>query len=223
MTTRRPVTICLVTDRRRLSPGARTTHEELVALEAALDEAIGAGIDLIQIRERDLDAAPLAAFVRHVMARARGTSTRVVVNDRADVALAAGADGVHLRSDGPPVDRVRAIGPRGWIVGRSIHGEAEVPAHAAADYLLFGTVFASASKGESAPWQGLEGLRHAASRSKAPMLAIGGITAQNAASCLVAGAAGIAAIGAFLGSGAVADRVAAMRRAFAAHFDNLLQ
>src|SRR5580692_4237782 len=132
-------TLCLVTDRRRLAQQARTTRDELAALEAALDEAAAAGIDVIQVRERDLEAADLAAFVARVVRRMRGTVTRVVVNERADVARAADADGVHLRSDGPPVDRIRGWGPPAWWVGRSIHSAAEGEGQQSADYLLFGT------------------------------------------------------------------------------------
>src|SRR5437899_11261308 len=91
--------ICLVTDRRRLVPASTPDHEARRCLLAQLRHAVHAGVDLIQIRERDLDAAALAVLVRDVLAAARGTPTRVVVNDRLDVALACGADGVHLRSD----------------------------------------------------------------------------------------------------------------------------
>jgi thiamine-phosphate pyrophosphorylase len=125
--------VCLVTDRRRLASTARTVRAELTALDQVIDEAIAAGVDLVQVRERDLDAAPLVSFVRGVVARAAGTSTRVVVNDRADVAVVSGAGGVHVRSDGPAVDRVRALVAPGdpWIVGRSCH--AGDPASVAAD------------------------------------------------------------------------------------------
>src|SRR5262249_9005977 len=137
--------LMLVTDRRRVAPDARTLTEALTMLERWLDEAARAGVDLIQIRERDLEAAPLEALTRRVTPRARGTSTRVLGNDRADVARAADADGVHLRGDSAPVDRVRAVGPT-WIVGRSIHGAAELAAASGADYVLYGTMFETASK-----------------------------------------------------------------------------
>jgi thiamine-phosphate diphosphorylase len=216
----RPV-LCLVTDRQRLAPGARTEREALRALEAQLAAAIAAGVDLIQIRERDLESGVLAAFVRGVIARAQGAPTAIVVNDRADVALVSGAGGVHLRSDGPPVERVRGLGPPGWIVGRSIHSAAEALTHGSADYLLLGTVFPSESKPAGSPAIGLEGLRAAAGAGPAPILAIGGVDPANAAACISAGASGIAAIGAFLpkgpaaGAPGVARAVAAFRRAMA--------
>src|SRR5579864_5788494 len=217
-------TLCLVTDRRRLTRSARTTRAELAALEAAIDEAAAAGIDVIQIRERDLEAADLAAFVARVVQRMRGTATRVVVNERADVARAAGADGVHLRGDGPPVDRIRAWGPSTWWVGRSIHSPAEAMRHQAADYLLFGTTFASTSKPPGAPVAGVAALGEAARASARPIWAIGGVTPETAPACIEAGAKGVAAIAAFLDDGDgtrpgdVRARVEAMRLAVARTF-----
>jgi thiamine-phosphate diphosphorylase len=222
-------TLCLVTDRRRLTQQARTTRDELAALEAALDEAAAAGIDVIQVRERDLEAADLTAFVARVVRRMRGTATRVVVNERADVARAAGADGVHLRSDGPPVDRIRAWGPSAWCVGRSIHVAAEAERHQSADYLLFGTTFASTSKPDGAPVAGLAALGEAVRVSAAPIWAIGGVTPETAPACIDAGAKGVAAIAAFLDDGdgttrgAVRARVEAMRRAVARDFGKLVE
>jgi thiamine-phosphate diphosphorylase len=222
-------TLCLVTDRHRLSPDARTTRDELVALEVALDEAAAAGIDVIQVRERDLEAADLEAFVARVVRRTRGTPTRVVVNERADVARAAGADGVHLRSDGPPIERIRAWGPPSWWVGRSIHSAAEGERHQAADYLLFGTTFTSTSKPGGAPVAGLAALREAVRLSERPIWAIGGITPETAAASIEAGAKGVAAIAAFLDDkdgtarGAVRRRIEAMRRAVARDFGKLVE
>jgi thiamine-phosphate pyrophosphorylase len=192
------VRVCLVTDRRRLAPDARTLRASLAALEALVDEAIEAGVDAVQVREPDLEAAVLAALVRGVAARAGGSSL-VMVNDRADVAQAAGAAGAHLRADGPPVPRVRAVVPAGFLIGRSVHSVDDVRAHQAADYLLFGTVFGGGtSKGGGAPLAGLDALRAAAAASGVPVLAIGGINPARAAACAAAGAAGVAAIGAFL-------------------------
>jgi thiamine-phosphate diphosphorylase len=208
-----------VTDRVAVTPDARTRRDEIAGLERQLDEAIAAGVDLIQIRERDLDAAPLRALAARVVSRA-GAGTRVVVNDRADVARAAGAAGVHLRADGPPIARVRTLGPGGWLVGRSIHTADEAQRAGDADYLLFGTVFTSRSKPDTAPVAGTAGLRAASVVSTAPVLAIGGITPSGAAACREAGAAGVAAIGVFLPRGrtpaamGAAEAVAALRRAW---------
>jgi len=208
--------ICLVTDRRQLSPDARTIADELHALSRWIDQAADL-VDLIQIRERDLEGARLLALASDVVSRAKGTRTAVVVNDRADVALAARAAGVHLRADGPAVERVRAIGPGGWIVGRSIHSVDEA-ATSGADYVIFGTVFPSRSKREGLS-QGIEHLQAAARASRAPLLAIGGIDPGRAGECWRAGAAGVAAIGLFLpegrapGSLGIARAVDALRAA----------
>lgn len=225
---RQPATLCLVTNRRRLSPDARTTRDEITALEAALDEAVDAGVDVVQIREGDLESSDLASLCSGIVRRTRGTPTLVVVNDRVDAAMAAGADGAHLKSDGPAAARVRAIVPPGWRLGRSIHAAADVDPSAPIDYWLFGTMYRSRSKTADAPVQSMETLT-AAVRAAAPrpVWVIGGVTAGNAAPCLAAGAAGVAAIGAFLdprgGRGAVGRAVAAMRAAVAADFGKLVQ
>ena len=213
--------IYLVTDRKQLAPDARTTREELIALESFLGEAIDAGVDVIQIRERDLDGGLVAELVRNVATRARGSSTRVVVNDRADVALAAGAHGVHLRADGPPVDRVRALGASKWVIGKSVHTSAEArrASDAGADYVLFGTVFSGGSKGHVPEGDRITALRDATRGSRAPVIAIGGIDPAGAARCINAGAAGVAAISIFLPEGRAAlamgvrGAIAALRHA----------
>ena len=207
--------IHVVTDRRQVSPDARTTDDELTGLEHWFDTVLDAGVDVIQIRERDLDAAVLRDLVRRLMARTRASGPRVLVNDRADVARASGADGVHLRADGPAVERVRTIGPDRWTIGRSVHGPAEVQAHRAADYLLFGTVFSSRSKAPGSPVAGLAGLRLAATGSQAPVIAIGGVRPDSAAACVAAGASGIAGIGIFLPEGRRDDALGAVRAAAA--------
>lgn len=198
---------CLVTDRRRLVPDARTLSVEIARIERQADEALQAGIDMIQVRERDLDARVLRDLTVRLVSLAAGRAL-ILVNDRADVALAAGAAGVHLRADGPAVLRVRTLGPDGWVIGRSIHTPAEAAEHAGADYLLFGTVQPTASKPAGHRVAGIAGLE-AAVRSAAgtPVLAIGGLTPRESAACREAGAAGVAATGAFLGP----SRAAAVR------------
>jgi thiamine-phosphate pyrophosphorylase len=214
----RPV-ICLVTDRRRLHPDARTVAAELAALEAQLAEAIAAGVDLIQIRERDVPARDLRELVARVREPAAREGTAILVNDRMVVALAAGATGVHLRSDGPPVSRVRTL-RAAWTIGRSIH-EGDLPAACAgADYALFGTVFPSATKGPDRPGAGLDALRAAVRRAPCPVLAIGGITPEQAPAVMAAGAAGVAAIGVVLPAGRAASALG-VRVAVAALRDRL--
>jgi thiamine-phosphate pyrophosphorylase len=186
--------IALVTDRRQLTPGAAPA-DALQALKAWLDEAVDAGVDLIQVRERDLDGRALAGVVSALMPRARAARTRVLVNDRADVALAAGADGVHLPAAGLPTPRVRELSPA-WVIGRSLHA-GDVP-DAEADYLLFGAVLPSRSKPAGWHAAGFETLRTVAAATRVPVLAIGGITPATAGAAAAAGAAGVAGIGVFL-------------------------
>ena len=214
--------ICLITDRTRLSAGA----DRVVELVAA---AGGAGIDLVQIRERDLDARALAALVARCVRAVEGTSTRIVVNDRADVALAAGAHGVHLRADSITASAARVLVGEHAVVGRSIHSASEaatVAREGGVDYLLFGTLYDTPSKRAGHARATIDELRAACRAARAglkagvPVLAIGGMTVERAAEVARAGAAGIAGIGLFLPPPAVSvdnhvRRVAAgLRRTF---------
>lgn len=184
-----------VTDRRRFG----LSVDELVVRAVG---AARAGVDVIQVRERDLTDRELAALVRELCRATAGTATRITVNDRADIAIVAGAAGVHLRWDSAPAARVRDVAPAGFLIGRSVHSLAEVDAAIAGggcDYLLFGTVFPSEGKPDGHPVAGLELLGQACARSPVPILAIGGINAHRAAAVRDAGAAGFAAIGLFMG------------------------
>lgn len=208
--------MCLVTDRARLG-GRAAKVDALAALVAQVGAAARGGVDLVQIRERDLPARDLLDLVGRCLDAAQGTGARVVVNDRLDVALACGAHGVHLRGDSPEAARVRTIAPAGFVVGRSVHGEAEAVAAAARgglDYLILGTVFESASKPPRHPLLRLEDCGRVARAVDLPVLAIGGITLDRVPAVLRAGAAGVAAIGLFAGAGD--DPGAATRRARAA-------
>jgi thiamine-phosphate pyrophosphorylase len=198
------VRICLVTDRRRLVPPGATDHEARRCLLTQIRHAVHAGVDLIQVRERDLEAAALAALVREVIAAARGTATRVIVNDRLDIALTCGADGVHLRSDSMSVAAARELAPPPFMIGRSIHRIDELTTARGADYLIAGTVFSSASKPGGHPLLGVEGLRAIARAASAPVLAIGGITMERLDAVAAAGASGVAAIGLFMRLGEAA-------------------
>lgn len=214
-----PAIVCVVTDRHRLGAGERTAARTWQAFEQWLDDVILAGPDLIQVRERDLEARALCDLCRRLVDRSRDTSVQVVVNSRADVALAAAARGVHLPASGPPAARVRAIGPERWILGRSTHTVGEVMAHQDADYLIFGTLFQTPSKPDGSPLSGVHDLASAAAASARPVLAIGGLTVERAVEARRAGAAGIAAITLFLPAGSSpsalgpARAVAALRAA----------
>ena len=218
MTTLPKPSIHLITDRRRLSPDARTLRQETSSLERLIDEALDASVDVVQVRERDLEAGALQDLVARVVRRAAPGTTRVLVSGRADVAAASGAAGVHLPSRAMSAARVRAIGPD-WIIGRAIHAGAAVDDGVATDYLMFGTVFESESKGPDGPVAGVDALATAVRAVGRPVVAIGGITPERVALCVAAGAAGVAAIGAFLppgrAQGALGPRAAveAFRRA----------
>jgi thiamine-phosphate pyrophosphorylase len=203
--------ICMVTDRRRLS-GAEAQVRRVAAAAAA-------GVHLVQVRERDLDGRALLELVAACVAAVRHSRTRVVVNDRLDVALAAGAHGVHLRADSVPAARIRGIVPPGFLIGRSVHAIDEArrgDAEGGLDYLVFGTVFATPSKPGIAS-AGPSALAGLVSAVKLPVLAIGGITASTARLAAGAGAAGVAGIGLFAGERD--DSVQEITNALAVAFD----
>lgn len=154
---------------------------------------------MVQIRESDLPDRSLFELVSRAVDVARGTATVVMVNDRLDVALAAGAAGVHLPSSSVAAPVMRRRAPRGFLLGRSVHGAAEAARAAAGggvDYLTLGTVYDSASKpGRTAC--GVEALAAATRAVPLPVLAIGGITVARTRQVMAAGAAGVAAIGLF--------------------------
>jgi thiamine-phosphate pyrophosphorylase len=151
--------------------------------------AIRDQVDLIQVREKDLPAHELFELVIRIRDLAAGTTTRVLVNDRLDIAIAAGLAGVHLPGNGLPAQRVRALVD---LLGVSVHSSEEAieAERAGADFVVFGPVFDSPGKTAV----GLEPLRKVVLTVKIPVLGIGGITMSNAQEVLNAGAAGIAGI-----------------------------
>jgi len=201
----RPI-ICLVT------PGNGASS----ALIDRIAAAARAGVDFVQIRERELDDRTLLALTREAFAAVRGTPARVLVNARMDIALAAGAAGVHLRGDSPPAFRVRSIVPAGFVIGRSVHSEAEaveMEARGGCDYLMFGTVFASPSKPAGQRPAGTDVLKRVTARVGLPVLAVGGVSVDRASEIARAGAAGVAAIGLFA-SGNLAATIRELRSRF---------
>lgn len=198
----------LITDRRRLAGREAPWPAQRSCLLAQARFAVGAGIDVIQVRERDLEAGALYDLTVELVSIAAGSRTRVIVNDRLDVALAAGAAGVHLRDDSLAPTVVRQVVPSGFLVGRSVHdADAAARVRADVDYLIAGTVWATPSKPDRHPLLGVDGLsRIVAVAGQVPVLAIGGVGVEQLAALAEAGAAGAAAIGLFIASASRADK-----------------
>lgn len=205
--------LCYVTDRRSLpvapvtpiSPQRSASSRDFAAESARLVEKIAAvaaaGVDWVQIREKDLSVQELAALTRDAVARR--SAARIVVNDRLDVALSEAAGGVHLGEAGLPVaDAARfvkrtAFNANGdFLIGASCHSlvGAKAAVRDGADYVFFGPAFATPSKVKFGEPQGLKKLAAVCGEVSVPVIAIGGITLENAGECIAAGAAGFAAI-----------------------------
>ena len=221
--------ICLVTDRRRLGAAIGAPPSRLLdALEAQIIAAADAGIDLVQIREGDLDAGPLTAFVRSLSETLRGRQTRLLVNDRIDVALAAGAGGVHLKESSIAPELARHLAStvakapdKPFVITCAVHTPFTAAARHSADFLIAGAVLPTVSKPQAdyLEWKGLEEVIGAAQGT--PVLGIGGLDLPSIPSLAATGAAGLAAIGAFIppaGQSGVSEfvkkRVTDMRFAF---------
>lgn len=157
-------------------------------------DAAHSGIPLVQLRERSLSARSIFDLTVMAVDACRGSETKVLVNGRMDIAMAAGADGVHLPGNGLPVDVVRKNSPAGFIVGSSCHSPAEVVAarNQGADFAVFGPVYSTPGKGEPVGPDVLAETVKAA--GSFPVLALGGIDSGNYRSVLETGAAGFSAI-----------------------------
>jgi len=189
-----------ITDRRRFPGDDAAQRQQLLT---TISQAASAGVDLIQLRERDLSSRDLERLAREAVGavRAAESNTRLLINSRIDVALAVGSDGVHLRADDIRASEARAIASSRarFMVGVSCHTEGEVRdawSHGA-DFAVFAPVFEK----EGRPGTGLKALRAACSAVPDFVLALGGVTAKNAQTCMDAGAVGIAGIRLFQGAG----------------------
>jgi thiamine-phosphate pyrophosphorylase len=172
------------------------------ALIANIERQIAGGIDWIQIREKDMDARELLSLARRTveLADVSPKKTRILINSRLDIALAAGAHGVHLPSNSARPDAFRRHAPR-MLVGVSCHDREELVAAEAegADYVVLGPVFPPLSKAVSGPVLGLERFAELVRTVKIPVIALGGITPESIPACERAGAAGVAGISLFQG------------------------
>ena len=237
--------LCYVTDRRNLvSAGSSEAPKPFDARTILLEKiaaAAAAGVDWVQVREKDLSGKACSSLVSEAMRLAASSSreadrkahfssrkeiahekvsARILVNDRLDVAFAAEAGGVHLGESSLPPEEARRLlkslrSEENFLIGVSCHSlEATKTAARGADYLFFGPVFTTPSKAAYGAPQGLERLAEVCRAVALPVLAIGGITLENAADCLSAGAWGIAAIRLFQDAVDLAGVVRALRKLF---------
>lgn len=236
--------LCYVTDRRSLATietsEARQPFDPRKMLLEKIGAAAEAGVDWIQIREKDLSGRECSSLAREAVRIAIGysqsraqkssasaeteavrekPSTRILVNDRLDVALAAQAGGVHLGEKSLPPEEARRLAKalrreKDFLIGASCHSleGATAAERGAANYLFFGPVFATPSKAAYGAPQGLQRLAEVCQAAAIPVLAIGGVTLENAADCFSAGASGIAAIRLFQDASDMSAVVRALRK-----------
>ena len=172
------------------------SHAEIAQL------AVLGGAGIIQLRDKGRSCAELAAVGREIAAITRKAGAVFIVNDRLDVAMTCGADGVHLGQGDLRVDTARQLAPPGFIIGVSVGTaeEAEEAEREGADYVALSPTFSTASKDNAGPGYGLDRLREIRHAVSIPVIAIGGINRQNAGDVIAAGADGIAVISAVVGN-----------------------
>jgi thiamine-phosphate pyrophosphorylase len=198
-------TLYVITDT-TLSGGR--SHEEIARL------AIEGGADVVQIRDKKSSAQDLVAAGKRVRDVTRRLGIPFIVNDRLDVAIACGADGVHLGQDDMPVASARSIAPCGFVIGVSVGSviEAKRAIEEGADYLAASPVFPSAQKTEADRHCGLEGIRRIRAVANVPLIAIGGIGMHNVGDVIAAGADGVAVISAVVGQPDITGAARAMKK-----------
>ena len=172
-----------------------------------VEECLAAGLRAVQLREKDLEVRDVLALADTLREATRRHGARLIVNDRADVAMAAHADGVQRTHASLPVSALRGIASPGFLVGASVHSEAEARDAAAqgADFIVFGPVYDTASKRRYGPPQGLAALEAVTRAVDRPVLAVGGLTPDRVPDVLATGAAGVAVIGAIYAAARPAD------------------
>ena len=188
--------------------GRGRSHEEIARL------AIAGGAGVVQLRDKVRTTKELIRIGRGIAKVAKKTGTIFIVNDRLDIAIACGADGVHLGQDDMPLKTVRKIMPPPFIIGVSVNTvkEAEKAQAAGADYLAASPVFPTGSKPDACGFCGLDGISRIRAASDLPLIAIGGIGLQNASDVIKAGADGIAVISAVVGEPDIAEAARALLR-----------
>jgi len=182
-----------------------------------VEAAVAARVPLFQIREKQLSGRALYELTTRALEITRGTETRLLINDRSDIASAAGASGVHLTTQSLPASVVRNIYGPEFLIGVSTHSREEALAAQAggADFIVFGPVFETESKREFGEPQGLERLQELTSELRDfPVVAIGGIRLENVEACFAAGASGVAAIRLLNDAGGMVSVVEVIRSGF---------
>ena len=201
--------LTLVTDR------TQTRGRELVSV---VGDCLAAGLPAVQVREKDLGAAELAVLCRRIRGLTQDTRALLIVNDRVDVALAVGAEGVQRTATSLTVEDIRAIADKRLRIGASIHSlpdalQAELEG---ADWLVFGPVYDTPSKRMYGPPQGLDKLARVAAAVRLPVVAIGGITPARVRDVRAAGARGVAVVSSILAADSPADATRRFLEALAA-------
>ena len=184
------------------------------SLAEVVAEAVAGGVTCVQLREKRCSTREFLAEARSVREALRGTGAALIINDRVDIALASGADGVHVGQQDMPIGDVRRLGPPGWIIGVSAESVADAveAEQAGADYVGASPVFATPTKTDTAPPLGLDGLRALRAAVRIPVVAIGGIQVGNAREVIAAGADGLAVVSAIMGADSPRAAAAALRR-----------
>ena len=201
--------LTLVTDR------TQTRGRELVSV---VGDCLAAGLPAVQVREKDLGAAELAVLCRRIRGLTQNTRALLIVNDRVDVALAVGADGVQRTATSLTVEDIRALADKRLRIGASIHSlpdalQAELEG---ADWLVFGPVYDTPSKRMYGPPQGLDKFARVAAAVRIPVVAIGGLTPERVREVRRAGARGVAVVSSILAADSPADATRRFLEALAA-------
>lgn len=207
---RRPYGLYVVTDE-GLSRGL--DHTQIAR------EALAGGADVIQLRDKSLGGRRLLEHARTIRRLTKRAGRLFIVNDRLDIALLAGADGVHLGQEDLPLAEARSISPRGFLIGVTVHNlrEARAAERGGADYLGLSPIFATGSKSDAGEACGLEMVRRVGRAVSIPVVAIGGIGPANARDVLEAGADGLAVISAVVSQPDVAEAARRLRELIDAH------
>ncbi|MBA3656274.1 MAG: thiamine phosphate synthase [Gemmatimonadaceae bacterium] len=172
-------------------------HGNATDLVSRAVQAAEGGATMIQLRLKEVSARELAEVARAMMLE---IAVPLIINDRADVAIAVGAAGCHLGADDVPVSAVRKLAPAGFIIGCSVGADPEVAAAEGADYAGIGPVFTTSTKADAGKAIGVEGFKLLSAKLSIPAVGIGGISADNARSVIDAGGAGVAAVSAIFGA-----------------------